>query len=287
MSAAPNIARALAAGADRLAGAGIADARAEARLLLRTALGTGPETLVAHPERPLETRERGDYEALLARRARREPMAQILGRREFWSLDLHVTADTLDPRPDSETVIEALLGTIADREAPWRLLDLGTGSGCLLLAALRELPNATGVGIDISEASIAVARRNADSVGVAGRAAFAVSDWASGVAGPFDRILANPPYIASAEIAGLAPEIAAYEPRIALDGGGDGLDAYRALAPEIARLLAIDGTALIEIGADQAAKVAGIVAAAGLDPVSTRRDLGARPRCLEICFAQG
>lgn len=271
---------AIRAASRRLAEVGIDSARLDARLLLGEVLDIEPPQLLAHPERALTNAESAQFDMLIERRAKREPLAQIVGRREFWSLDFRVTADTLDPRPDSETVVEAALAEIPDHTAPLRLLDLGTGTGCLLLALLSELPQATGIGADCSEAALAVAHANARALGLADRAAFRRASWGEGIDERFDLIVSNPPYIPSAEIDRLMPEVARYEPRLALDGGADGLEAYRAIGGEIGRLLQSEGRLALEIGATQADSVAAIFAAAGLVPMAIRRDLAGHSRCL-------
>jgi release factor glutamine methyltransferase len=266
--------------ASKLAAAGIEDPRREARYLICHALGVGPEAPVVAPDRVLQPPERARLDALLARRAEREPLSKIVGMREFWSLPFQVTAATLDPRPDSETVIEAALAAIADRAAPRRILDFGTGSGCLLLALLSELCAARGVGIDISAAALAIAARNAAALGLSERARFVQSDWGHGIAGWFDLIVANPPYVPAAEIAALAPEVAYHEPRAALDGGRDGMDAYRALAPHVERLLAPAGIAIFEIGQQQADGISRILHSSGLVVHSYTYDIAGRVRCV-------
>ena len=222
-----------------------------------------------------------EFDAALARRCAREPMSHILGVREFWSLDFAVTAAVLDPRPDSETLIEAALAELPDRTRAWRILDLGTGSGCLLLALLSELPSATGLGIDASARALGVALANAARLGLAARAQFAERDWRHGIEGRFDVIVANPPYIPSGAIDALQPEVARYEPRTALDGGPDGLDAYRVILPALPRHLAEGGLAVLEVGDGQAAAVAEMAQNAGFT-VTIRRDLGARERCVVL-----
>lgn len=266
--------------AARLAGAGIDGALREARLLMQAAGDIPIATQVAFPEREVEAAALIRIRDLVARRARREPMAHILGRREFWSLSFKVTADTLDPRPDSETLVQAVLDQTPDRAAPLRLVDFGTGSGCLLLALLHELKNATGVGIDASAPALAVAQENAQILGLASRATFRRGDWDGGVDAAFDIVLSNPPYIPAAEIAALQPEVASFEPRLALDGGADGLDAYRRLAPAAARLLRPGGFAAFEVGLGQADSVAAIGHAAGLRQIATAADLAGVPRCV-------
>ena len=274
------VARALDEAVARLATAGIEEARREARLLLAHALGAGVASLFADPARLLERDARDRFAALIERRVAREPVSHLLGHREFWSLDFVVSADVLDPRADSETLVEAALAAFPDRDAPLAVLDLGTGSGCLLLAVLSERPNARGLGIDASDAALRIAVENAARLGLDARATFRRGDWGGDLSARFDLILCNPPYIASGAIAALAPEVARWEPRPALDGGTDGLDAYRALAPQFNRLLAENGVAVVELGEGQADPTAEIFAAAGLVVESRRRDLSGIERCL-------
>jgi len=207
-------------------------------------------------------------------------MSHLLGRREFWSLEFEVTPDVLDPRPDSETLIEAVLVHRPQRTGRFDILDLGTGGGCLLLALLHEFPNARGLGIDIAAAAVAIARRNARRLDLAARASFHTGDWGKGLRAGFAVIVVNPPYIRSDAIGSLQPEIARYEPAIALDGGVDGLESFRVLAPEIARLLAHDGVAFVEVGTGQDIEVTSIFSDCGLKVGDRRRDLGGVPRCL-------
>jgi release factor glutamine methyltransferase len=268
---------ALGRGAAVLAAAGIEDARREARMLLHHALGIPDRSLLA-PEAMLDPRT---FEALLARRAAREPMAFILGHQGFWTLDLAVSPATLIPRADSETLIHAALAAFPRRDMR-TVLDLGTGTGALLLAALVEFPDAFGIGTDRAQAAAALAGRNAAANGLAARAAFVCAEWAAPIAGRFDLILANPPYIPSGQIAGLMPEVAAHEPAAALDGGPDGLDAYRAIIAELPRLLASGGAAILEIGQGQAASVARIAAEAGFAAPSLRADLGGIARAVTL-----
>lgn len=282
MSVTVTIADALDEARRRLRAAGIEDAAREARLLLGHATGLDGAAIIGYPERPLALEAARRLGRVVAQRAERRPMAQVTGEREFWSLPFRVTQATLDPRPDSETVVAAALEHVTDRGAPLRVLDLGTGTGCLLLAILSELPAATGVGTDISEDAVAVARENAARLGLGPRAGFAVADWDRGLAGRFDIVLCNPPYVAGGEIGALAPEVARFEPRSALDGGRDGLAAYRSLAPALARRLAAGGIAAIEIGAGQRAAVGSIFAAADLAEMACRSDLAGIPRCLTV-----
>jgi release factor glutamine methyltransferase len=272
---------------EQLAAAGIEDARSEAWLLLSAATGRSRAELIAGAAPPLSPAEEERLEALAARRLAREPMAYILGTREFWSLPLQVTPAVLVPRPESETVVEAALAEIAGRAAPLRILDLGTGSGCLLLALLSELPHASGLGIDRSAAALAIAGTNAKRLGLAGRAAFREGDWGRGVEGRFDLIISNPPYVARTDRESLAPEVRAFEPEGALFAGPDGLSAYHALAPDCARLLADDGVVSLEIGQGQGASVARIMRQHGLALVASRPDLGGIERCLIFRPASG
>ena len=257
-----------------LRAAGVASPRLDARLLLAHLLGVESGWLFSHPDHPLDDTQVAAALALGERRCRREPVSRILGRREFWSLSFTIGPHTLDPRPDSETIVEAVLAAIADRQAPLSILDLGTGSGCILLALLSELPRAEGLGIDISAATLAVASGNALSLSLDHRARFACGDWGRGIDGLFDVITANPPYIRDHDIEDLEPEVAAFEPRAALAGGADGLDCYRALAADVVRLLRPGGIAVLEAGEGQARDVAAILGAGGLTLVDIRRDLG-------------
>jgi release factor glutamine methyltransferase len=259
--------------AARLKSAGIEAPLREARLLLGHAAALPQSTLIGWPERPVDAESARRFETLLMRRLAHEPVSRILGRREFWSLDFAVTADTLDPRPDTETLVESVLAQLPNRRTPLRLADFGTGTGCILLALLSELPNAWGIGLDRSEAAARVAKANAAALGLAQRAAFAVGDWGAALAGSLDLVVSNPPYIPRATIARLDPEVRHYDPYAALDGGADGLDAYRRLLPDAARLLCPGGFAALEIGIGQAADIAALCHAAGLQLLEIRADL--------------
>jgi release factor glutamine methyltransferase len=263
-------------GAHVLAESGIDNPRLESRLLLAHALGRTTEDLI----RDLTTKAPpSDFDVLIARRATREPLAFILGWREFWSLRFHVSPATLIPRPDSETVIEAALALHPDPLAPIRVLDLGTGTGCLLLALLHERPSALGVGIDRSESAAHLARRNARDLRLAERATFVCGDWASSIGGRFDLVLSNPPYVATGALATLMQDVAAYEPRTALDGGSCGLAAYRAIIAALPRLLSPRGAAVLELGAGQSDAVGDISKAAGFR-VELRADLSGTARAM-------
>lgn len=275
-----SVGAAIEGGAGQLAAAGIAESRREARLILALALETDPSALIAWPERAIDAAGQARFETLIARRAAHEPFSRLKGSREFWSLDFTLSRDTLDPRPDSETLVEAALELLPDRSAPLRLLDFGTGTGCLLLALLSELPNATGLGVDRLPGAVDSARRNAERLGLEPRAQFRQGDWDRGIDEKVDVILANPPYIPQDEIRSLAPEVAGFEPVEALDGGTDGLDAYRVLAPAAARLLGPGGFACIELGLGQISAVSGLFAESGLTIKTVRRDLAGIERCL-------
>ncbi|KAF0115871.1 MAG: hemK [Rhodospirillaceae bacterium] len=262
-----------------LAAAGVETPRLDARLLLAHVLGVTPHDLVLR-ENPLPSAEQRAFEALIARRAVREPVSRILGRRGFWSLDLCLDAETFDPRSDTETVVEAVLERTLDRQAPYTVLDLGTGSGCLLLALLAELPWARGLGVDIEAKTLAVAHANALAAGLAARAVFRVGNWGEGLQERFDIIVANPPYIAEADLDSLAPEVARFDPRRALAGGRDGFDAYRTLAPHLYRVLRPGGVAALEIGQGQAKEVERLMICGGMAFLGARADLSGVVRCM-------
>lgn len=275
-----NVATALDWAVAHLRAAGVEAPRRDARILLAEVLGGDPALVIGYPERPLEAAETRRFECLVRRRVAREPISRIVGRREFWSLTFRVTPDTLDPRPESETLVEAVLARAGDRAAPLSILDLGTGTGCLLLALLTELPRASGLGVDLSPAAVAVARHNAESLDLADRAKFRAADWTSDLTDSWQVIVSNPPYIMDAEIADLAPEVADYDPRMALSGGPDGLAAYRSLIPQAARHLAPGGTLVLEIGAGQAKNVERMLGAAGLAKTGCASDLSGIQRCI-------
>jgi len=254
----------------------------DARILVGHALGLDHAALAAAAERCLGAEQADAIAALAQRRLAREPVARILGRKEFWSLALRVDAATLVPRPETETVVEAALKA-SDAQGPRarikRIADLGTGCGALLLALLSELPDAFGVGTDASVGALEVARDNARRLGST-RAAFVACDMAAALRGPFDLIVSNPPYVATPDIAALAPEVRDFEPRLALDGGPDGLDFYRMIAATAAALLAPDGALVVELGTGQTEPVTALFGAAGLAPSPPRPDLTGMPRAL-------
>jgi release factor glutamine methyltransferase len=255
----------------------------DARMLVGAALGLDLTGMIAAATRPVTAAEAARLEDFAGRRLKGEPVARILGSREFWGLPLQLSAATLVPRPDTETVVALALqmlraGPGADRP---RIVDLGTGSGAILLALLSELPDAMGVGTDISTAALRTARANARNLGLARRAAFVACDYASALSGAFDLIVSNPPYIRSGEINDLASEVRDHDPLGALDGGSDGLDAYRALIPQAVRLLAPCGGLALEVGHDQGADVEQLMAAAGLTLRGPpRTDLAGIPRAV-------
>ncbi len=266
----------------RLRGAAIEAPRLEARRLLAHVLGTTEEALLRDPRAPVPVEKAAHFAALLARRVAHEPFAYLTGRVGFWTLDVEVSPATLIPRADSETLVEAALEACPDKGAALHVLDLGTGTGALLLAVLSELPAAKGVGVDLKPEAAALAARNAARLGLSGRARFLAGDWAAALAGRFDLILCNPPYIESAAITGLMPEVARHEPASALDGGADGLSAYRPIMADLPRLLAPRGVAVLELGAGQQAAVEALAKAAGLTPEACRADLGGVPRALVL-----
>ena len=266
----------------RLRGAAIEAPRLEARRLLAHVLNTSEEALLRDPRAPVPAEKAAHFAALLARRVAHEPFAYLTGRVGFWTLDVEVSPATLIPRADSESLVEAALEACTDKRAPLSVLDLGTGTGALLLAVLSELPAASGVGVDLKPEAAALAARNAARLGLAGRARFLAGDWAAALAGRFDLVLCNPPYIESAAIPALMPEVARHEPASALDGGADGLDAYRRIIADLPRLLAPRGVAVLELGQGQQAAVEALAKAAGLTPEACRADLGGVPRALVL-----
>ena len=280
----PTVGSCLAEGAARLKAAGIDQPHREARVLLAHALDVDQAAIIGYPERAVPDPDA--YLSLVERRAQGVPTAQLLEQREFWSLPFRVTPDTLIPRPETETLVEAALAALTERKlsAP-KILDLGTGTGCLLLSLLSESPCAMGVGIDRSVAAAAVACDNAARLGLAGRAHFLVSDWAAPLVGQFDLVVSNPPYIASSEIEGLQPEVAQHEPKLALDGGVDGLTCYRALARELPRLLRPGGAVFLEVGAGQWETVAELLETVGLTVSEPIRDLAGISRCVAAQIA--
>jgi release factor glutamine methyltransferase len=262
--------------------AGIETPELDARLLLCHAAGLSHEAYVAGLEDGLEPHAAARFGAYVERRLAGEPVSRIIGVREFYGRTFRIDASTLDPRPDTETLVEAALALV-DREGlcerPLKLLDLGTGSGCILITLLAELPQASGVGVDVSLPALQAARKNAHALGVGTRASFVASDWLEAVEGSFDLVVANPPYLSAADMSGLALEVRDHDPGPALDGGPDGLSAYRRIAPGLRKALRPGGFALFEIGHTQAEAVSGFLVGAGLAPEEEPwRDLAGRPR---------
>jgi release factor glutamine methyltransferase len=266
--------------ASMLSQAGFTEPRRAARRLVASTLDLTPAELLSHSEQVLDEQHTGRVRRALDRMAEHEPLSRIVGRREFWGLEFTLCGDTLDPRPETETVVEAVLRRVLDRDAPLRFLDLGTGTGCILLALLSEFPAATGFGVDLALGAVMTARRNAAALGLAERAHFLVGDWGTAMSGKFDVIASNPPYIASAALADLPPEVALYDPCLALDGGADGLGAYRALVVDLARLLQPGAVLVIEVGFSQAPAVAAMLRASGMAIEGCERDLAGIARCV-------
>jgi release factor glutamine methyltransferase len=247
--------------------AALGSAELDARILVGAVLGLDLTGLIAAAMQILTADEAERLENFARRRIAGEPVARIIGLKEFWGVPLRLSPETLVPRPDTETVVEASLQILRAESrcgSPLRIADLGTGSGAILLALLSELPKAFGVGTDISVPALRTARDNARQLGFLARAAFVACDYAAAVSGPFDLVVSNPPYIRSVDIADLAAEVRDHDPHRALDGGIDGLDAYRLIAPEATRLLAPGGALVVEVGHDQSNDVQGLMAAAGL-----------------------
>ncbi|CAL1690311.1 Release factor glutamine methyltransferase [Brevundimonas subvibrioides] len=250
----------------------------DARLLLEAASGASRLDILTDPHRPLTPDQQAALAGYLERRLRREPVSRILGRKGFWKIMLNVTPDVLSPRPDTETILDIAMLAFEPLQA-FNVIDLGTGSGAILLAVLSERPGSHGVGTDISSEALAVARENAANLGLDGRATFLRTEWAAGFGdASFDLVVSNPPYIPSGDIPGLDPEVRDHDPVLALDGGPDGLQAYRDLAPEIARILKPGGVFAVEIGWDQGPQVKALFEAAGLTDVKVVKDLGDRHR---------
>lgn len=270
----------------RLKQAGIASPELDARLLTQAACCCDEIEMIREPGKRISDAEEATLAGFEARRLSGEPVSRILGRREFWGLSFLVTPDTLDPRPDSETLVETALGLIGAEKSP-SILDLGTGTGCLLIALLHERADAKGMGVDLSHKALEVARRNADALGVGSRASFRHGVWAEGLDERFDLVISNPPYIREPDIAGLDVEVRGHDPLLALDGGTDGLDAYRAIGAALPGLLAPQGHAVIELGQGQGTDVQALFEAAGLHVSGIVNDLGGVPRALVARLQRG
>ncbi len=278
MATSPDTASVLKTATQCLAEAGIASAALDARLLVASVLGIAADDLRLSPPHPLDHGQVATINRLIRRRLRREPVSRILGEREFWSLRFAIGRATLDPRPDSETLVEEVCRRLAP-DARASILDLGTGSGCLLLAILSERINATGIGLDRSPAAVKLARLNAERLGLADRAKFISGDWATRRLQPADIVISNPPYIATKLLAGLGPELR-YDPKAALDGGNDGLTCYRSITARLPRLLKQGGFVVFEIGYDQANPVAALLKAQDFTVGPAIRDLAGHDRVL-------
>lgn len=268
-----------------LGAAGVATPQLDARLLLQHAANLDVETIVADPTRVLESSAIGQFQQLLQRRMQREPVSRIIGRREFWSIDFDIAPSVLDPRPDSETLVEAVVESSRDADRPSVILDLGTGSGCLLCAVLSELPSASGIGVDLSAEALRIARGNLTRQGLAGRSMLIQGNWADGIAErSIDVAIGNPPYIPTDQIPGLAPEVARYEPRLALDGGVDGLGAYKTLVKEFPRIMRGPGRVFLEVGQGQCESVALMLRESGATEIERFHDLAGHIRCLSAVY---
>lgn len=263
-----------------LSKAGIGEPRRQARRLVAAALDLSEAELFGRPDLAVPRRQIDETKAMLRRMANKEPLSRILGRREFWGLEFTLAPETLDPRPETETIVEAVLKRRPDRQQRCRFLDLGTGTGCILLALLHEFPRARGIGVDIAEPAVRTAAQNAARLGFHNRADFFVGDWAAAVRGSFEVIVANPPYIATGDVEKLPCEVACYDPRLAIDGGEDGLAAHRAVAKGVPKLLASQGIFVTEVGVGQAYEVAAILQRNGLIVCGIDRDLAGVLRCV-------
>lgn len=280
MTSEPTYAALLGEGHAQLERAGIAGAALDARILLEFASRCDHTQLIARSEEHPSAEAIQKYSDALEQRRRRVPLAYIIGAKEFWSLTFQVNAATLIPRPESEHLVEEALKLFPERATPGRVLDLGTGSGCLLISILSERPNLFGVGIDLSIAALQVAAENSRRHGVAGRAAFLQGDWAQAITGAWDLIVCNPPYLSAGELEAAQPEVREHEPHLALSPGTDGLDAFRKIAPALHDLLKPRGVAVLEIGSTQPTSVSAILESAGLGSMTVRPDLAGLPRVL-------
>lgn len=273
MSAPKTAAMALRDGVAALKSAGIEGAVGDARALLADAMGIAQGRLTLHLPDELTAEAEARFAARITARAARQPVAQITGRRLFWGREFIVTPDTLDPRPETEVLVaEALTRPFV------KMLDLGTGTGCILLSCLAGMPMAVGVGVDVSQPALDVAKRNASALGIASRATFQQADWFAGITGRFDLIVSNPPYIAAAEMAGLSPDVRDHEPHVALTDGADGLSAYRAIAAGAGARLMAGGRIVLEIGPMQGAAVSALLSAQGFDAIRILSDFDGRDR---------
>ncbi len=265
-------------GSEQLMAAGINNSRMDVRLLLAEAISKETSYLFGYPEKVLSDEEFHRFQVMLNKRVKREPVSKIIGRKEFWSLNFKVSRDTLDPRPDSETLIEAVLESVADTTRQIKILDLGTGTGCLLLALLSEFQTAQGLGIDISDKALAVAEENAVSLALSNRVAFQAGNWCEGLEHGWDIIISNPPYIGLDEKNALAPEVLNYDPDLALFAENKGMRDYQTLIPQAATILNEGGVLVIEAGQGQAEAINTLMRDAGLVVSAPKKDLGGIPR---------
>jgi release factor glutamine methyltransferase len=267
--------------------AGVTEPLRDARILLGCSLAMPNERFYGRETSTVNFTQLKRYKKMVERRCIREPVSRILGHRDFWDLTFQLNPYALDPRPDSETLIEAVLSHITDKDKPLNVLDLGTGTGCLLLSILHEFPNSKGIGNDINQHCIELSQRNAINNGLSHRATFQVGDWCRGINTKFDVILCNPPYIPTETIKDLEPEVTEYEPHLALDGGKDGLDCYKKLGPQLLKLLTTEGLIFLEIGYDQKRSVSKIMKNCAFSVLTTERDLADRDRCVVLSHKHG
>lgn len=264
----------------RLQQAGSESPRLDARVLLKHVTGWTDEEILAHPKRQLSLEQHAAYESVVARREKNEPVAYITGIKEFWGLDFQVNPATLTPRPDSEVLVSAVLATFSGtEEIPQTLLDIGTGSGCLLIALLNEWPDAIGIGVDIQPGAARQAKVNAESIGVGSRCFCLVASWTEAIAGRFDCVISNPPYIKESDLDNLSADVKCWEPRKALVAGADGLDAYRALAGVVKKVIAENGCFFLEMGQGQSKEIKRIMQDEGWQHIKTYHDLAGIARC--------
>ncbi len=258
----------------------IESASLDGRILLEHVLGVSREQLLFALDQPISAEQYAKFQMLVEKRAQRQPVAQLIGKREFWGMNFVVSGHTLDPRPDSEALVEYVLERIANRADNHKVLDLGTGTGCLLLSIISELPSAQGVGVDYCENALQVAKENSLALGFASRTQFFCGDWCEKLEGEFDIILANPPYIPTGVIPTLDPEVAVFEPKLALDGGDDGFSCYRKIMKKLPKIMAKNGFAAFELGMGQQKELTNIAEENGLEAVGVRNDLSGIARCI-------
>lgn len=269
-----------------LAQSGAESPRLDARILASSILKCEPNEILMHARAELLEHDHAALLTLVRRRCSGEPVSRILGVREFWSLQFFLSADTLDPRPDSETIIDAALKLFSEsQKKAVSILDIGTGSGCLLLALLSEWKPSWGLGVDISSGAVQTAQDNAEALGLGDRARFCVSDWLGAVDGPFDLVISNPPYIRADSVPDLSPEVRTFDPMRALVGGADGLEAYRKILPDCRRVLRPGGVVIVEFGQGQHNEVESIMRAEGLTRIESHEDLSGTIRCLSAQVA--